>query len=529
MKTITQRIKPDTAIILAAGYGLRMVPINTEHPKGLLEIHGQPLIERLIQQMQSCGITNIYVVVGFLKDEYEYLIDTYDVKLIYNPEYASQNNLYSLFLAREHLENAYIVPCDIWCRNNPFSLYENDSWYMITDEADKRSNIKLDDNGELIINESGGNKMIGISFIAKKDAVVITKKLEEYVRDKQYSNSFWENTLVDGNHYIIKGRLIHSSDVFEINTYEQLRELDCNSNQLNSDAISTICKALNVKSMDITDIQVLKKGMTNRSFLFSCKGIKYIMRIPGEGTDRLINRKNEASVYKTVIPYKICDDVVYINPENGYKLSKFITNSRNCDALNPDDVRMCMKRLKELHDLNLKVAHTFDIFYQIEFYEKLWKNKKSVYKDYQQTKNNVLDLREYIQGHVEKMCLTHIDAVADNFLIQPDGTINLIDWEYAGMQDPHVDIAMFCIYALYNRNQIDKCIDMYFDGKCSHAIRVKIYCYISACGLLWSNWCEYKSSFGIEFGEYSLRQYRYAKEYYRIAITEIGKETICTQ
>ena len=57
--------------------------------------------------------------------------------------------------------------------------------------------------------------------------------------------------------------------------------------------------------------------------------------------------------------------------------------------------------------------------------------------------------------------------------------------------------------------------------------RVKIYCYIAMCGLLWSNWCEYKRQLGVEFGEYSLMQYRYAKEYYKYAtegISLIGVE-----
>ena len=76
--------KPKCGIILAAGYGMRMVPINTEYPKGLLEIHGQPLIERLIQQLQNVGVKKILVVVGFLKEEYEYLIDRYHVELVYN-------------------------------------------------------------------------------------------------------------------------------------------------------------------------------------------------------------------------------------------------------------------------------------------------------------------------------------------------------------------------------------------------------------------------------------------------------------
>ena len=90
------------------------------------------------------------------------------------------------------------------------------------------------------------------------------------------------------------------------------------------------------------------------------------------------------------------------------------------------------------------------------------------------------------------------------------------------MQDPHVDIAMFCIYSLYNRAQVDRLIDIYFEGKCDDAVRIKIYCYIACCGRLWSNWCEYKRQLGVEFGEYSLRQYRYAKDYYKIVSELIG-------
>ena len=115
----------------------------------------------------------------------------------------------------------------------------------------------------------------------------------------------------------------------------------------------------------------------------------------------------------------------------------------------------------------------------------------------------------------------------DNFLFDSavDGelSLQLTDWEYAGMQDPHVDIAMFCVYSLYNKRQIDCLIHIYFDGMCPEDIHTKIYCYIAACGLLWSNWCEYKRNLGVKFGEYSLRQYRYAKDYYRIAREEMEK------
>lgn len=84
------------------------------------------------------------------------------------------------------------------------------------------------------------------------------------------------------------------------NKQENKHEMENNSSQMKADAIEVICQALNVKQEKITDIVVLKKGMTNRSFSFVCNDKKYIMRIPGEGTDKLINRQHEAEVYNII-------------------------------------------------------------------------------------------------------------------------------------------------------------------------------------------------------------------------------------
>lgn len=69
---------------------MRMVPINTEVSKGLLEVNGETLIERLIKQLQEVDIKEIYIIVGFMKEQYEYLIDEYEVELVVNKEYASK-------------------------------------------------------------------------------------------------------------------------------------------------------------------------------------------------------------------------------------------------------------------------------------------------------------------------------------------------------------------------------------------------------------------------------------------------------
>ena len=513
---------PKNAIILAAGFGMRMVPINLSTPKALIEVRGERLIERTIRQLREAGIKDITVVAGFMKDSFEYLIDECNVDLVINPDYAAKNNLHSLALAADRIQNTYIVPCDIYCMDNPFSDTELYSWYMVSEEPDEDSAVRVNRKTELVRVARGetGSRMIGIAYLTGAEAETVRDTLKRMDLDPRYENSFWEEALYHKDRMILQARAVSAAEAVEINTYEQLRDLDAGSGHLKSDAIRTIAETLKCNETEITDISVLKKGMTNRSFLFSVRGKQYIMRIPGEGTDQLISRPNEAKVYEAIRGKGLCDAPVYLNPANGYKITAFLPDVRVCDPENGEDLQKCMAKLRAFHEMKLQVPHTFDIFGQIEFYESLWEGAPSVYRDYRETKAKVLALKPYIEKARQDLCLTHIDAVPDNFLFYRDENgaeqLQLTDWEYAGMQDPHVDIAMFAIYSLYDKAQTDRLIDLYFEGACPPETRAKIYCYVAACGLLWSNWCEYKRKLGVEFGEYSLRQYRYAKDFSRL-------------
>ncbi|MDY3122728.1 NTP transferase domain-containing protein [Suipraeoptans intestinalis] len=520
-----EKQRPRHAVILAAGYGMRMVPINVEVPKGLLEIGGERLIERLIRQLREAGVHQIDVVVGFMKERYEYLIDKWNVRLIFNEEYGRKNNLSSLNKVADRIGNSYILPCDIWCRENPFSGYEWYSWYMMTEEESKDSGVRVNRKRELVRVkvEKSGHRMVGIAYIQDQEADRLKQLLGLYASQRTYDQKFWEEVLFAESKMWIASRIAKEEDVYEINTYEQLREIDSHSGHLQTDILEKIAEVLSCKLEEIQEIQALKKGMTNRSFEFSCRGERYIARIPGEGTDRLINRRQEFEVYEALKGTDICDPVVYISPESGYKITKFIENARPCRKENKKEVEDCMRYLKAFHDRKLQVGHTFQLFEQIEYYERLRGDYPSDYEDYEETKKKVFELKAYIDRQPKTIALSHIDAVCDNFLLAPE-KMYLIDWEYAGMQDVHVDIAMFAIYAMYSKEEVDWLIACYFQGEPSAAVRVKIYCYIAVCGLLWSNWCEYKKTCGIEFGEYSLRQYRYAKEYYRYAKAEMEAE-----
>ena len=128
---LLEQYRVDSAVVLAAGFGSRFVPLTFETPKGLLEVFGERMIERQIVQLHEKGIYNITIMVGYLKEKFEYLIDKYQVKLIYNPEYRCKNTLATIYHARDYLKgrNTYLLSSDNWLRRNMFHMYECGSWY----------------------------------------------------------------------------------------------------------------------------------------------------------------------------------------------------------------------------------------------------------------------------------------------------------------------------------------------------------------------------------------------------------------
>ncbi len=119
----------DNAIILAAGFGSRFVPLTLETPKGLLKVKGKPMLERQIEQLLEQGVTEIIIVTGYMKEKFEYLQGKYGVKLAFNREFAEKNNLASLYLVREQLCNSYILAADHYIKENIYNTYETHSWY----------------------------------------------------------------------------------------------------------------------------------------------------------------------------------------------------------------------------------------------------------------------------------------------------------------------------------------------------------------------------------------------------------------
>jgi hypothetical protein len=282
--------------------------------------------------------------------------------------------------------------------------------------------------------------------------------------------------------------------------------------------LDIIQSVFNLQNTDI-ELMPLKQGMTNDSFIFSINNERYIIRVPGVNTEKIINRHEEYDVYQAIKNEKFVESVVYIDRDKGYKISKFIENSHTVNPKDWNEINACLKRLKEFHGQSHRVEHYFDVFEHINYYESLMPHA-SKYEDYKEIKKNIESLEPIIENLVKDWTLCHIDAVCDNFLVTENQDVYLIDFEYAAMQDPDLDVAMFIVYSLFNRQEIDRIIDIYFENQATPLKRYKIYSYIAIVGLLWSNWCEAKQDQELLNSSYAQQQYNYAKTFYQIIFDE---------
>jgi thiamine kinase-like enzyme len=363
--------------------------------------------------------------------------------------------------------------------------------------------------------------MYGPVFFSKAFSEGFLPMLERAYQTPGTEQFYWENVLMEhiGELEMDINRQ-PANQIYEFENLEELRLFDPKyQNRSDNQAMELVAEVLGVAESEIHDIKCLKAGMTNQSFLFKVQGRSYICRIPGKGTELLINRPQEAAVYEVIQPLGLAEHVVYLNPETGYKIAEYYEGAHNANASDREDMTQCMKALHRLHDAKLVVNHEFNLRERIDFYEKLCLTHGGTqFEDYELVRGRMDELMTRLDQLARPKYLSHIDSVADNFLFTADGDVRLIDWEYAGMCDPLVDVAMCAIYSYYNEEETDALIGIYLGREASVEERFVVYAYMALGGFLWSLWAIYKSALGVEFGDYTLVMYRYAKKYYRRAM-----------
>ena len=228
-----QPYKVDNAIIMAAGMSTRFAPLSYEKPKALLNVKGEVLIEREIRQLQAAGITDITIVVGYMKEKLYYLAEKFNVDIVVNEDYYRYNNPSTLYRVLDKLGNTYICSSDNYFAENVFESYVYRSYYsaVYAEGQTEEYCMETDSNGRITkVTTMGGHDawyMLGHVYFDRdfsgKFKEILTRTYNETVTRSQLWENLYIRYIKDLDLYI---RKYPEGIIWEFDSLEELRKFD---------------------------------------------------------------------------------------------------------------------------------------------------------------------------------------------------------------------------------------------------------------------------------------------------------------
>lgn len=526
------------AIILAAGKSNKFAPFTYEKPKGLFRVKGEVLIERQIEQLKEAGVHEIYIVVGYMKEKFFYLEQKYGVKLIVNNEFGKKGNLYSLYVARNHLKNTYICCADHYFTNNPFLEKNEDN---ISYRACVYQNGKFREFGvtcsdaDVITSMSiGGHDslaMVGHAYMNDKFSEIFYQLMNQEINDFGIASMFWEEFYARHIQQLtFYKKEFSENEILEFDSIDDLRKFDSEFLlNVDSEIITNITNILHCEPNDITGISVINAGLTNVSFAFKCEGKKYVYRHPGGTAGNLIDRQTELFAQMAAKEIGIDKSVIYIDLA-GWKISYFVQNAKNCDFESFDEqLKIGMEYLHRLH--SVQSDSTVKVFDNIAEGKKLMRiasaTKGNLTREFADIIAKVDKLYAYIKQDAQKLgyglVLCHNDIYAPNYLYDDKGEIYLIDWEYAGLNYAANDIIGIVSRYDWSDEQIERYLQAYIGRDLTEDEHRFYMAFLPISAFYWFCWGLYKGSVGDDDGFFFLTSYRYLIRFLDKAIESYEK------
>lgn len=227
--------KAERAVIMAAGFGSRLMPVTKETPKPLIKVNGVRMIDSVIKALHKNGVNEIYIVVGYLKEKFDVLKREYSgIELIENPYYDTCNNISSLYVAREHLENSLILDGDQIIYNDDVlsPYFEKSGYNSVWTDGETDEWLQQVENGKVVsCSRTGGKRgwqLFSISRWNEKDGKKLKRHLELEFENKQNRGIYWDDVVML-NHfdeYDLTVRPMNYGDVIEIDSLDDLMKLD---------------------------------------------------------------------------------------------------------------------------------------------------------------------------------------------------------------------------------------------------------------------------------------------------------------
>lgn len=256
-------------------------------------------------------------------------------------------------------------------------------------------------------------------------------------------------------------------------------------------------------------------GMTNRSYkVVREDGGTYLVRIPGEGTEQLINRLDEKKSTELACSLGIDSELIYFD-DDGKKIMRFINNPQIMNqAIMKEKGNICQAAeiFKKLHSCGVDTGVKFEVFEMAGRYEKvILDNNVDLYSDYHLLKEQIMLIKFAIdKSGNNKKVPCHNDSLVDNWVLDENSRLWLIDWEYSGMNEPMWDLSCLSIEADYNENEDRTLLEAYYGRKITveenkRFVAAKIY-----VDYLWTLWGLTRVPYdGVFMQKYA--DYRYAR------------------
>ena len=225
----------ERAIIMAAGLGNRMHPVTLTTPKPLVEVNGVRLIDTVIQGLRQNGICEIYVVVGYLKEKFVGLVQEYPgLVLIENPYFDTCNNISSLYVARDYIENAIILDGDQIIYNPEILAleFERSGYNSVWTDGETSEWLQTIEDGIVTscsrTGGRGGWQLYSISRWTAEDGKRLKHHLEVEFEQKQNRQIYWDDVAMFcyPDEYRLGIRPMDRGDVIEVDDLSELAALD---------------------------------------------------------------------------------------------------------------------------------------------------------------------------------------------------------------------------------------------------------------------------------------------------------------
>ena len=225
--------KVKRAVILAAGFGSRLMPITLNTPKALIRIHGRPMIETMLDAIVAAGIPEIIIVRGYLGEQFDVLLKKYPmIRFVENPDYKEMNNISSAMKVRDLFGNAYVLDSDLYlCNPGLIRPYEYSASYVGV-HMDQTDDWRLVVKNGLVTGMKIGGKdcyhMYDITYWTEEDGKKMEQLLPFLFNTPGGKQCYWDDVPLThyNDQFHIEPRPCKEGDIIEIDTLSELMQLD---------------------------------------------------------------------------------------------------------------------------------------------------------------------------------------------------------------------------------------------------------------------------------------------------------------